>query len=66
LTRILVPLAGRAIAVEPDPEMRAQLMASVPGAVALPALTAIKPSPRSSPHRELDATAIGGRRAPAI
>ncbi len=35
LTRILMPLAGRVIAVEPDPEMRAQLMAAVPDAVAL-------------------------------
>ncbi len=35
LTRILMPLAGRVIPVEPDPEMRAQLMAAVPGAVAL-------------------------------
>jgi SAM-dependent methyltransferase len=35
LTRILVPLAGLVIPVEPDAEMRAQLTASVPGAVAL-------------------------------
>jgi len=35
LTRILVPLAGRVIPVEPDAEMRAQLTAAVPGVVAV-------------------------------
>jgi len=35
LTRILVPLAGRVIPVEPDAEMRAQLTAAVPRVVAV-------------------------------
>ncbi len=35
LTRILVPLAGRVIPIEPDAEMRAQLTAAVPGVVAV-------------------------------
>lgn len=35
LTRVLVPLAGEVIAVEPDPNMRTQLLASVPGVAAL-------------------------------
>ena len=35
LTRVLVPLAGEVIAVEPDPNMRTQFLASVPGVAAL-------------------------------
>jgi SAM-dependent methyltransferase len=35
LTRMLLTLAGRVIPIEPDPEMRAQLTAAVPGVVAV-------------------------------
>ena len=52
LTRILVPLAGRVIPVEPDAEMRAQLTAAVPGVVA------VAGSAESIPYADASADSI--------
>jgi SAM-dependent methyltransferase len=45
LTRVLVGLAGRVVPVEPDPDMRAQLEASVPGTTAVDGAAESIPSP---------------------
>ena len=57
LTRILVPLAGRVIPVEPDAEMRAQLTAAVPGVVAVAGTAESIPSPDASVDSILTAQA---------
>jgi SAM-dependent methyltransferase len=48
LTRVLLPLAGRVIPVEPDPLMRAQLESSTPGVVAIAGAAEAIPSSAAS------------------
>jgi SAM-dependent methyltransferase len=52
LTRTLIPLAGRVLPVEPDPQMRAQLEAAVP------MVTAVAGTAESIPYADGSADAI--------